>query len=99
MDEIQTFLEPEIDKINLMDSDIHQIEIDNILQKLEPIIEVLLNKDFERLLNFLYRLDVSETVVNHILFDNHGEKTSMLLSEAIIRRELLRRYCRVKYSK
>jgi len=100
MDEIQSFIKPEINKIDLTDNDdIHQIEIDNILQKLEPIIEKLLNKDFERLLSFLYRLDVSEKLVNHILFGNHEEKSSILLSEAIIRRELLRKYYRVKYSK
>lgn len=65
--------------------------------KLKKIIEHLLQADFERLLNAMYRLDIDETRFKSLLSGVHGNDVSGKLAEIVIERELQKIETRMKF--
>ncbi len=61
-----------------------------LVEKLEPVVDRLVNLDSERFFRLLYAIDIDEKKVKHILFGKHNERTSWSLSVLIMERELLK---------
>lgn len=93
-----TIVQPYLLKIITPEDTLDQTILDEIMSKLEPYIAHLLKGDMNNVFSLLYRLDVSEEKVKHILFGDHNESSSKLLAEAILQREIVRRIYRLKYS-
>lgn len=68
-----------------------------IKDKLKVVIDHLLDKDFERLLNAMYRLDIDESTFKEVLSGVYGNDVSGKLAEIIIDRELLKVETRNRY--
>lgn len=71
--------------------------IDDLRNGLEKIIRYLLDKDFERLLLAMYRIDIAENKVKVILSTSEPDKISWELADLIIERELQKVETRRKY--
>jgi hypothetical protein len=56
--------------------------------RLEELINHLLNNDFEKLINILYRIDVSESKLKKLLKENPGINASSIIAGMIIERQL-----------
>ena len=67
------------------------------LENLTRIINYLLEKDFQRLLNGLYRVDVSQAKVNQVLNESAPDNISKEIAELILERELQKVETRFKY--
>ncbi len=72
--------------------------MDKLRIELNKVVSYLLDKDFNRLLNVLYRIDVSEAKVKLILGKEKPEHLSETLTDLIIERELKKIETRKKYS-
>ncbi|MFY0655082.1 MAG: hypothetical protein JXQ96_23850 [Cyclobacteriaceae bacterium] len=66
--------------------------------KLTTVVSYLLDKDMNRLLNSLYRIDLNEQVFKKILVEETPENISRRLAREIIKRELEKVKTRAKYS-
>lgn len=97
MDYLET-IQPYLALIETPETTLDQSNFDKALAKLEPIVEQMLRGNMNDVFSILYRLDISEEKVKHILFGDHNEKSSLLLAEAILKREIVRRIFRLKYS-
>ena len=64
------------------------ISLEEMEERLSILIKHLLDKDFQRLLNGFYRIDVNENQVREILTLEAPEKISISLARLIIKREL-----------
>lgn len=71
--------------------------IDELKKRLIPVINFLLNKDMSRLLNALYRIDISETKVKEVLTESPPDNIGADLAELIIEREQQKVMTRLKY--
>jgi hypothetical protein len=65
--------------------------------KLKGVIDHLLENDFERLLNAMYRLDIDESKFKQVLSGVYGNDVSGKLAEIIIERELRKVETRKRY--
>jgi len=72
--------------------------IEELKRYLESAISELLDKDFNKLLNALYRMDVSEQKVTEILHESPQEQMAQELAAIIIERQLQKVETRRKYS-
>ncbi len=70
---------------------------EEIRDKLKTVIDHLLEKDFERLLNAMYRLDIDESKFKEVLSGVFGNDVSGKLAEIIIERELRKVETRKRY--
>jgi hypothetical protein len=68
-------------------------------QKLTTIVQYLLDKDFGRLLNAMYRIDISEHQVKDILNFGKPDQIASELAKSIIEREKQKVITRIKYSR
>ncbi len=59
-----------------------------LFTQIQPHIEQLMTKDYQRFMNVLYRIDISERQLKQRLSENTAEGTSEIISELIIKREL-----------
>tara|TARA_R110000868_G_scaffold204524_1_gene452617 strand:+ start:631 stop:948 length:318 start_codon:yes stop_codon:yes gene_type:complete len=66
-------------------------------KKLASIVSYLLDKDMNRLLNSLYRIDLDESVFKKILTEEPPENLSRRIAGEIIKRELQKVKTREKY--
>lgn len=73
--------------------------IEEIKRKLRTVIDQLLEKDFERLLNAMYRLDIDESKFKQVLSGMYGNDVSGKLAEIIIERELRKVETRKHYQR
>lgn len=60
----------------------------NLRQKLSGHINDLINSDFEKLVQLLYRLDIDEKKLKKVLQDNPGQNAGEMISDLIIERQL-----------
>jgi hypothetical protein len=72
--------------------------LDELREKLEKIIAYLLDNDFERLLNAMYRLDIDEEKFKIVVSGLSGKSVSKEITELIIDREVRKLKTRAKYS-
>ena len=70
-----------------------------IKKRLREIIDYLLEKDFERLLNAMYRLDINEDRFREVIEGKAGNDVSGVLADMILERELRKVQTRIRYSK
>lgn len=64
-----------------------KISLDEVKEKLAVHITYLINHDFEKLVYYLYRIDVNESKMKHLLEQNGGENASSLIADLIIERQ------------
>jgi hypothetical protein len=57
-------------------------------ERLAAYLHELINHDFEKLVNLLYRLDVSEKKLKDLLNSSRGEDAGLLIAQMIIDRQL-----------
>ena len=58
-----------------------------------------INKDFQRLVSILYRMDVSETKLKQLLIDNPGTDAGMIIADLMIERQAEKIKSREQYRK
>ncbi|MCH7399975.1 hypothetical protein MM236_18415 [Belliella sp. DSM 107340] len=76
-----------------------QVELkEQLLAMLLPIIQHMLNREFERLLQICYRIDLDENKLKYILNESDPEQMAVELAEAIINRQIKKVEIRRKYS-
>lgn len=68
-----------------------------VLKYLTRVVKYLLDNDFNRLLNSLYRIDVSESKVNEIIELSGPDDLPETLAEAILEREKQKAEFRIRY--
>jgi hypothetical protein len=59
---------------------------------------VLIGKDFSALVQFLYRMDISETRLKQLLKENAGEEAGRIIARMVIERQLQKMETRRLYS-
>ncbi len=74
------------------------VDKEGLAKAIAPVIGDLLNRDFEKLLQLCYRLDLGEKTLNRILLEAPPECVTADLSLAIVERQLLKVFYRKKYS-
>ncbi len=61
---------------------------EELFKQVQPHIEHLMNKDYQRFVNVLYRIDINEQQLKRKLEENTSESSSEIISDLIIKREL-----------
>jgi len=87
--------------LNLPETEINHLqspEMDELHRYLTLAIRELLDTGFNKLLNALYRIDVSEKKVTEAIHLEAPDKISSKLATLVIERELQKVYSRRKYS-
>lgn len=74
-----------------------KLSYDSLLNRLAQIVDHLISKDFNRLLNALYRIDISEEKLKSVLAQM-PENTSLVIAQMILDRELQKVTSRKKHS-
>lgn len=69
-----------------------------LAQTLKPIISRMLDREFERLLNICYRIDLGETKLKKILHESDPEHMAEDLAQALVKRQIQKIEIRQKYS-
>ncbi len=64
------------------------ISSEELREKLIAHINTLINHDFEKLVFLLYRIDVNESKMRHLLDQREGENAAGLIADLIIERQL-----------
>ena len=65
-----------------------KLELDELEKQLSYHINHLINTDFEKLVYYLYRIDVNETKMKQLLQQQGGENAAQLIAQLIINRQL-----------
>lgn len=65
-----------------------RLTMDELEQQLTNHINHLINTDFEKLVYYLYRIDVNETKMKQLLQQQEGEHAAQLIAQLIINRQL-----------
>ena len=73
--------------------------MEDLKRKLEKIVAYLLDNDFERLLNAMYRLDINEEKFRLAVSGSGANSVSREIVELIIAREIQKMKTRIQYSK
>lgn len=74
----------------------HSLEIDlpatvsqrELRKQLAAHINYLINHNFEKLVYYLYRIDVNENKMRHLLEQKQGENAAALIADLIIERQM-----------
>jgi len=77
--------------------EVEKMDYTFFINNLTRIINYLLEKDFQRLLNGLYRIDVSEQKVNEVLNLSAPGFVAKEVAQLILERELQKVETRLKY--
>ncbi|MEO5563247.1 MAG: hypothetical protein ABIR18_07430 [Chitinophagaceae bacterium] len=75
------------------------IDMQELHWQLAAYANELIEKDFQKLVNLLYRMDVSETKLRDFLATNSREDAGALIAVLIIERELQKIKSRQQFSK
>ena len=65
-----------------------QLNMHELEEQLTQHINHLINTDFEKLVYYLYRIDVNETKMKQLLQQQQGENAAQLIARLIIDRQL-----------
>lgn len=76
------------DKINALTSSLKEDFNEEIRRQLIVLINELINKDFNALVQILYRIDINEKKLKQILEDSPQEDTAPVIAGLIIKRQL-----------
>ena len=81
-----------------MDADLGEgISMLELQQKLAVLINDLINKDFQKLIAILYKVDIDENKLKNILKTEAGKDTSGIIARLIIEREMQKIQTRKQY--
>ncbi|MFD2201467.1 hypothetical protein [Shivajiella indica] len=72
---------------------------EKLIQLLTPIVSKMLDREFEKLLNICYRVDLGENRLKAILHESPPENMAMELATALVKRQVQKIEIRQKYSK
>lgn len=72
-------------------------DFDQLEEYLTKQVNHLLDHDFNALLNAMYRIDIPEDRVNHILYESSPDTLANNLARVIIEREKQKAITRLKY--
>src|SRR4249919_2816906 len=64
------------------------ISFDLLKEQLSSHINFLIQSDFQKLVSILYRVDVSESKLKHLLKENQGFDSANIITDMIIERQL-----------
>jgi hypothetical protein len=64
------------------------ISFDLLKERLSSHINFLIQSDFQKLVSILYRVDVSESKLKHLLKENKGFDAANIITDLIIERKL-----------
>ena len=64
------------------------LSMDELKKKMIIEVNELINHDFEKLVFLLYRIDVDENKMRHLLQEGQGENAAALITDLIIERQL-----------
>ena len=87
--------------LDLPETEINHLQspqMDELHHYLTLAIQELLNTGFNKLLNALYRIDVSEKKVSEVIHMEAPDEIASKLATLVIERELQKVYTRQKYS-
>ena len=73
------------------------VSLNQLREEIKRIVADMINSDFERLLNAMYRLDINEVKFREVISGLHGNDVSGILADMIIDRELKKIETRQKY--
>jgi hypothetical protein len=73
------------------------ISLEELKQKLSLHVNHLINHDFEKLVFYLYRIDVNESNMKQLLDQRDGENAPGLIADLIIERQLQKIKSRQQY--
>ncbi len=76
-----------------------KISLEELREKLSLHINHLINTNFEKLIYYLYRIDVNENKMRNLLEQKEGENAAGLIADLIIERQLQKIESRKKSSK
>ncbi len=82
---------------NSFEFDHGNVSVEEILTRLTQIVDYLISNDFNKLLNALYRIDVSEDRLKATLANN-PENAAHVIAQMILERELQKVESRKRYS-
>jgi hypothetical protein len=74
------------------------LSLDTLESQLTKVVQYLLDKDFLRLINIMYRIDLPESTVKEILANEAPNQIAASLAKQILVRELQKAALRQKYS-
>ena len=85
--------DPNLDIIPLLNKELSlelsdKLSVSELEQQLTNHINLLINTDFEKLVYYLYRIDVNETKMKQLLQQQGGENAAQLIAQLIIDRQL-----------
>jgi hypothetical protein len=78
---------------------LRNIQLEELKEKLSAYINHLIQSDFEKLVSLLYRIDISETKLKHLLQQDPGEDAGKIIAELIIERQEQKIKSRQQFSK
>jgi hypothetical protein len=73
------------------------ISFELLKERLSSHINFLIQSDFQKLVSILYRVDVSEPKLKHLLKENQGFDAASTITDLIIERELQKIRSRQEY--
>ena len=73
------------------------ISFELLKERLSSHINFLIQSDFQKLVSILYRVDVSESKLKHLLKENQGFDATNIITDLIIERELQKIKSRQEY--
>ncbi|SMD41900.1 hypothetical protein SAMN00777080_0434 [Aquiflexum balticum DSM 16537] len=71
---------------------------EDLIDLLQPIIQQMINRDFEKLLQICYRVDLGENKLKQILHESEPETMAFDLAKALVERQMLKIEIKRKYS-
>lgn len=76
----------------------HASTKEELIDLLLPIIQQMLHRDFEKLLQVCYRIDLGENKLKSILHESDPETMAFDLTKALVERQMLKIEIKKKYS-
>lgn len=70
---------------------------EQLIKLLSPIIKRMLDRDFERLLGLCYRIDLGEQKLKKILYESDPDSMAEELASALVARQIQKLEIRQKY--
>lgn len=74
-----------------------KITEEELIEILSPLISQMLDRDFERLLQICYRIDLGENVLRKILHESEPDLMAFDLAQALFKRQVQKIEIRRKY--
>jgi hypothetical protein len=71
---------------------------EKLIQLLTPIVSKMLDREFEKLLNICYRVDLGENRLKSILHESQPENIAMELATALVKRQIQKIEIRQRYT-